>query len=72
MMIKLKIIHSPYWLAFVCSLVVGCSIEGNKAATPALYETRSEAEKAAKAFNCSGAHKMGEMWMPCNKHFFCG
>jgi len=36
---------------------------------PALYPTQAEAEKAAKQhFNCTGAHKMGNQWMPCAKH----
>ncbi len=36
---------------------------------PALYPTRAEAEKAAKLhFNCTGAHKMGDQWMPCAHH----
>ncbi|MFM1797835.1 MAG: hypothetical protein RLZZ117_113 [Cyanobacteriota bacterium] len=36
---------------------------------PALYATRAAAEKAAKLhFNCTGAHKMGNQWMPCAKH----
>ena len=35
---------------------------------PALFETKAEAEKASKNFNCTGAHKMGEKWMPCNSH----
>lgn len=38
-------------------------------AVPALYATRAEAEKAAKLhFHCSGAHKMGNQWMPCDSH----
>ena len=36
---------------------------------PAQYATQAEAEQAARLhFNCSGAHKMGEQWMPCAKH----
>jgi hypothetical protein len=39
------------------------------AGVPALYPTQAEAEKAAKLhFNCTGAHKMGDQWMPCAKH----
>jgi hypothetical protein len=34
-----------------------------------MYATQAEAEKAAKLhFNCTGAHKMGDQWMPCAKH----
>jgi hypothetical protein len=36
---------------------------------PAMYATQAEAEKAAKLhFNCSGAHRMGNQWMPCAQH----
>ena len=36
---------------------------------PVFYPTQAEAEKAAKLhFNCTGAHKMGDQWMPCAKH----
>jgi hypothetical protein len=36
---------------------------------PALYPTQAEAEKAARLhFNCTGAHRMGNQWMPCDKH----
>jgi hypothetical protein len=36
---------------------------------PAMYATQAEAEKAAKLhFNCTGAHKMGNQWMPCAQH----
>jgi len=34
----------------------------------ALFNTKSAAEKAAKKFGCSGAHKMGKKWMPCSIH----
>ena len=36
--------------------------------TKAMFATKAEAEAAAKKFNCKGAHKMGEMWMPCASH----
>ncbi len=45
----------------------GCSMESKKR-TPALFNTKAEAEQAAKNFNCNGAHKMGEKWMPCKSH----
>jgi hypothetical protein len=35
---------------------------------PAVYATKAEAEKAASKFNCTGAHQMGDKWMPCAKH----
>jgi len=37
-------------------------------ALPALYPTKAEAEKAAPKFHCTGAHPMGDQWMPCTKH----
>ena len=33
-----------------------------------LFHTKAAAEKAAKKFGCSGAHKMGRKWMPCSMH----
>ena len=33
-----------------------------------LFNTKAAAEKAAKRFGCSGAHKMGKKWMPCSIH----
>ena len=35
---------------------------------PGLYATKAEAEAAAKQFNCTGAHAMGNQWMPCEHH----
>ncbi|MFN7678242.1 MAG: hypothetical protein ACK5QW_06555 [Cyanobacteriota bacterium] len=36
---------------------------------PAVYATQAEAEEAARRhFNCSGAHRMGNQWMPCASH----
>lgn len=34
----------------------------------ALYPTKAAAEKAAQHFHCTGAHQMGDQWMPCAKH----
>ena len=48
--------------------LIGCSTESQKSGTPALFNTRVEAEKAAENFNCTGAHKMGDKWMPCKNH----
>ncbi|WP_414153512.1 DUF3721 domain-containing protein [Prochlorococcus sp. MIT 1307] len=69
----------PIGLALVQISLVGCSsqIQPNETPkeqvrTPALFKTKSEAEKAAKAFNCTGAHKMGSQWMPCQKHKHLG
>ncbi|MEY3766937.1 MAG: hypothetical protein RLZZ11_4 [Cyanobacteriota bacterium] len=34
-----------------------------------MYATKAEAEAAAKQhFNCTGAHQMGNQWMPCTSH----
>ncbi len=40
----------------------------NHGGIPALYPTKAEAEKAASRFGCSGAHRMGDRWMPCASH----
>ena len=34
----------------------------------ALYPSKAAAEKAAKQFPCTGAHQMGDKWMPCATH----
>ena len=49
-------------------LIIGCSNNSESNKTRALFETREEATKAAKNFNCTGAHKMGDKWMPCKSH----
>ena len=48
--------------------LIGCSDNSQKSGTQSLFSTKAEAEKAAKDFNCTGAHKMGEKWMPCKSH----
>ena len=35
---------------------------------PKLFKTKEDAEKAASEYECIGAHKMGEKWMPCKMH----
>lgn len=48
---------------------MGLAAHANQAGVPALYATRAEAEEAArKHFNCTGAHAMGQQWMPCARH----
>ena len=47
---------------------MGCSDNSQTNGTAALFETKAEAEKVAKDFNCTGAHKMGDKWMPCERH----
>ena len=41
---------------------------GSSGGVQALYPTKAAAEKAAKHFHCTGAHQMGDKWMPCAKH----
>ena len=48
--------------------LIECSNNSHTSGTLAIFETKLEAEKAAKSFNCTGAHKMGEKWMPCKSH----
>ena len=64
---KQTLILTPFFLiTFLFSL--GCTSKVEETKTPALFETRKEAEKAAQNFNCTGAHKMGDTWMPCETH----
>tara|TARA_B100000214_G_C23429647_1_gene384231 strand:- start:9 stop:215 length:207 start_codon:yes stop_codon:yes gene_type:complete len=57
-------------LPFIFSILISsCSSESSKEIKlPALFDSKEAAEEAAKKFNCSGSHKMGEKWMPCEKH----
>ena len=51
------------------SAAAGAAPAAGSGGVPALYPTQADAEKAAKLhFNCTGAHKMGDQWMPCAKH----
>jgi hypothetical protein len=53
------------------TLVLATLMDGASLANPvpALYATKAEAEAAAKRhFHCTGAHPMGQQWMPCAKH----
>ena len=63
--IRLLISHIILSTSF---LLIGCSNNSHTNGTPALFDTKVEAEKAAKNFNCTGAHKMGKKWMPCKSH----
>ena len=47
---------------------MGCSTNSKTNSTPSIFDTREEAERAAKDFNCTGAHQMGSKWMPCKSH----
>ena len=42
--------------------------ESNSKQRSLLFKTREEAENMAKILNCSGSHKMGDKWIPCNSH----
>ena len=33
-----------------------------------LFSSKEEAEKMAEKIKCTGSHKMGNFWMPCNSH----
>ncbi len=48
--------------------VIAASDPAALGGTKAMFATKAEAEAAAKQFHCQGAHKMGEMWMPCASH----
>ena len=49
--------------------IVRANPSSGSEAVPALYATKAEAEKAARLhFNCTGAHRMGQQWMPCAQH----
>ena len=64
---KQTLILTPFFLiTFLFSL--GCTSKVEETKTPALFDSKREAEKAAKNFNCTGAHKMGNKWMPCSTH----
>ena len=61
----------PIFTTIIISIsfsLMGCSGNPKTNGTPALFETKAEAEEAAKDFNCTGAHKMGDKWMPCQSH----
>jgi hypothetical protein len=65
----------PLVLAVVTATAVFVAPAGWSAPEPAaqggrkaMFATKAEAEAAAKHFNCKGAHRMGEMWMPCASH----
>ena len=55
-------------ILFAMMVLTSCATQQKKSKTPALFETKLEAEQAAKDFNCTGAHKMGDKWMPCEEH----
>ena len=66
---KLQLIFSTIIFSVSFSLI-GCSPNYQPKSSPSLFETKIDAEKAAKNFNCIGAHRMGDKWMPCKIHTF--
>ena len=48
--------------------IAAADAEKAKATAAAAASASQEAEKAAANYGCIGAHKMGEKWMPCEKH----
>tara|TARA_Y100001968_G_scaffold322657_1_gene359120 strand:- start:102 stop:347 length:246 start_codon:yes stop_codon:yes gene_type:complete len=64
---KLKFIVSFLVIPLSFSLM-GCSSSSKSSSTLGLFDTKIEAEKAAKDFHCTGAHQMGGKWMPCQSH----
>jgi hypothetical protein len=55
-------------IATACCPAVAIAQHTTEGAVPAMYATKAEAEKAARKFNCTGAHQMGNQWMPCAQH----
>ena len=56
-------------LIAITSLLIPLGACSNqKSSQQAVFNTKKEAQQAAKAFGCTGAHKMGDKWMPCKNH----
>jgi hypothetical protein len=56
-------------IGLALSPLASTAVQANSAGVPAMYATKAEAEEAAKKhFNCTGAHAMGNQWMPCATH----
>ena len=49
-------------------ILTGLMIPYQAVGMKGLFNTKAAAEKAAKRFGFSGAHKMGKKWMPCSMH----
>jgi hypothetical protein len=65
----LQSVHLPLSAAALALFPIPALAHGGTGAVPALYATQAEAERAARLhFNCSGAHRMGDHWMPCASH----
>ena len=61
-------VFSSCFLMASSMFLIGVASSANQEGTPALFETKAEAEEASKKFNCKGAHQMGNKWMPCESH----
>ena len=62
---------APLAALVLIGLAPACSTAGSQGdgePKQAMFKTREEAEAAAAGFGCKGAHKMGDMWMVCEKH----
>jgi hypothetical protein len=56
-------------IAIATGIQLLAAAQANTGGVPAMYATKAEAEAAAKKhFNCTGAHQMGNQWMPCTTH----
>jgi len=55
-------------LASACLPPIAFAQQATQGGAPTMYATKAEAEKAAAKLNCTGAHQMGDKWMPCAKH----
>ena len=65
------VMRSPWMLLLTLLAATPAGLanpQPNGGAVPALYPSKAEAEKAAKQMGCSGAHAMGDQWMPCATH----
>ena len=71
-LITIKLIHpsAPRKVLTVgiAIILTGLMIPDQAVGMKGLFHTKAAAEKAAKKFGCSGAHKMGKKWMPCSMH----
>lgn len=55
------------FMAVLCA-GAACAQQTGQGAQKAMFNTKAEAEAAARQFKCKGAHKMGNQWMPCASH----
>jgi hypothetical protein len=67
---SVRLTFAMFPLFALSALLLGCSLHSNAApgGVPAGFRTQAEAEAAAPRFGCKGAHRMGQIWMPCSSH----